>query len=229
MEKGLRNDVVEWDTVTWGRAVDFWNTENCPPGKDGGGVVLDIGSRGGGLSLLFSLLGWNVQCTDLNGPKESARSLHERYGTADRVTYRALDALKLDAVGEYDIICFKSVLGGVGYHENYGAQEKMMENIYQALKPGGYVMFAENTTASALHRFFRRRFVPWGRSWRYVSLEEVAALCSRFSDVRMKSFGFLSAFCRGNRQRAFLGTVDTLFDRFLPAGMKYVVSVVARK
>lgn len=27
MDKVLLRDVIEWDTVTWGRAVDFWQAE----------------------------------------------------------------------------------------------------------------------------------------------------------------------------------------------------------
>nr|WP_325298173.1 class I SAM-dependent methyltransferase [uncultured Oscillibacter sp.] len=239
MEKSLRHAVIEWDIITWGRAVDFWNTDKLSSAeKRGGGgmssskghsLVLDIGSRGGGLSLLFARLGYRVHCTDLTDPKESAGPLHRQYGVEDRIVYRALDALELDAVDQYGIICFKSVLGGVGHDGHYDAQEKMMENIYRALKPGGYLLFVENTTASALHRFFRRRFVPWGKSWRYITLAEAQTLCRQFSEVRSKSFGFLSAFGRSGRQRAVLGSVDALFDRFLPAGMKYCVSVVAKK
>lgn len=178
---------------------------------------------------MFARLGYQVCCTDLTDPKDLAGPLHLQYGVEDQIVYQALDVLKLDAVNQYDIICFKSVLGGVGHDDHYDAQEKMMENIYRALKPGGYLMFAENTTASALHRFFRRHFVPWGKSWRYITLAETQALCKKFSEVRQKSFGFLSAFGRSGRQRTFLGSVDALLDRFLPAGMKYCVSVVAKK
>lgn len=227
MEKNLRKDVIEWDEVTWGRAVDFWNAEGLRPPEDGG-LVLDLGSRGGGLSLLFALLGWRVHCTDLENPEATAKPLHDRYGVGGRITYRALDALELDAVEAYDIICFKSVMGGVGHHDNYAAQRKMMENIHRALKPGGYLLFAENTTSSPLHRFLRKRFNAWDY-WRYVSLDEVEELCRPFSEARRRSFGFLGALGRSEGQRVLLGSADRALDRFLPEGARYCVSVAARK
>lgn len=178
---------------------------------------------------MFALIGFQVQCTDLTDPKESAGPLHQRYGVENRIVYRALDALELDEEEAYDVICFKSVLGGVGHHDNYKAQQKMIENIHRALKPGGYLLFAENTTASPLHRFLRRRFSSWASYWRYVTLDEVDELCRPFSQVWRKSFGFLGTLGRSEGQRIFLGSIDRLFDCFLPAGAKYCVSVVARK
>lgn len=231
MDKKILRDVVEWDTVTWGRAILYWKTKQL----DISDVhrreikVLDVGSRGGGLSLMFALMGYQVRCTDLENPKEIAAPLHQRYGVENRITYQALDILKLDEDESYDIICFKSVLGGVGHHNNYEAQKKMMKNIYQALKPGGYLFFAENTTASLLHRFLRMHFVSWSSYWRYVSLKEVDELCGPFSEVHHKSFGFWGTMGRNERQRIFLGSIDRLLDRFMPATVKYCVSVVARK
>ena len=48
-----------------------------------------------------------------------------------------MNAVELDAVEEYDVICFKSVLGGIGYGGNKAAQETAVRNLYRALKPGG--------------------------------------------------------------------------------------------
>lgn len=178
---------------------------------------------------MFALMGCQVCCTDLQDPIKTAGSLHQRYGVEDRITYQALDALELDEEEVFDIICFKSVLGGVGHHNNYKAQQKMMENIYRALKPGGYLFFAENTTASPLHRFLRKRFISWSGFWRYVTLEEIDELCRPFSEIRHKNFGFLGTMGRNESQRVFLGSIDQLLDRFIPAAAKYCVSVVAKK
>lgn len=231
MDRMLLRNIVTWDTVTWGRAISYWQTEQL----DLGGTdereikVLDIGSLGGGLSLMFALMGFQVRCTDLKDPQKTAAPLHQRYGVEDRITYQVLDALELNEEESYDIICFKSVLGGVGHDDNYEAQRKMIENIYRALKPGGYLLFAENTTASPLHRFLRKRFISWSSYWRYVTLKEVDELCSPFSEVRHKSFGFWGTMGRNEGQRIFLGSIDQLLDRFIPATAKYCVSVVARK
>ena len=40
MEKSLRHAVIEWDIITWGRAVDFWNTDKLSSAeKRGGGGI----------------------------------------------------------------------------------------------------------------------------------------------------------------------------------------------
>ena len=38
MEKSLRHAVIEWDIITWGRAVDFWNTDKLSSAEKRGGV-----------------------------------------------------------------------------------------------------------------------------------------------------------------------------------------------
>ncbi len=37
MEKSLRHAVIEWDIITWGRAVDFWNTDKLSSAEKRGG------------------------------------------------------------------------------------------------------------------------------------------------------------------------------------------------
>lgn len=231
--KALQKDVLEWDTVNWGRAVDFWHLESIC--KKGPLRVLDVGARRGGLSLLFGVLNQcrianciNIICSDLTNPSEQAKPLHQKYGLTDYISYAAVNAVTLDTVEEYDIICFKSVLGGIGYGDNKTAQETAIQNMYRALKPGGYLIFAENLTATSFHQFLRKKFNRWN-TWRYVTPEETLAFCSDFSEVCWRCFGFLGALGRNETQRRFLGYIDWLLDRFLPASAKYCISVVARK
>lgn len=169
-----------------------------------------------------------ITCSDLSDPRGSASPLHKRYGVEDRITYAAVDATKLDACEVYDVICFKSVLGGVGHHDNKAAQETAIHNCYRALKPGGHLVFAENLTSSPMHQFLRRRFNAWSY-WRYVTVEETLDFCRDFSKVEHRCFGFLGTLGRTEGQRAFLGRIDRVFDRFLPEGAKYIISVVAEK
>ena len=58
---------MEWDTVNWSRAVSFWNLEDKVRAF-GTPECLDIGARGGGLSLLLATCGANVVCSDLTSP-----------------------------------------------------------------------------------------------------------------------------------------------------------------
>lgn len=119
-EKELQKDVIEWDVVNWSRAVSFWPLDELA-GKSL--RVLELGARRGGLSLLFAQMGIAdddgiIICSDLTGPSADARVLHEKYHAEDRVSYAAVDAVKFDERDAYDVICFKSVLGGIGYNDN---------------------------------------------------------------------------------------------------------------
>lgn len=126
------------------------------------------------------------------------------------------------------MICFKSVLGGVGHHDNREAQQTAIHNCYRALKPGGHLVFAENLVSSRMHQALRKRFNAW-TYWRYITVAEALAFCGEFSQVDYRCFGFLGTFGRSERQRNILGRVDCCFDRFLPENQKYIISVVARK
>ena len=53
--RDLERDILEWDTVNWRRAVHFWDAGSI---CDRASLrVLDVGARGGGLSLLFGQRG----------------------------------------------------------------------------------------------------------------------------------------------------------------------------
>lgn len=228
--KEFRRDVVEWDTVNWSRAIDFWNVDGLLAA--GASRVLDLGARGGGLSLLFAQRAASndikVVCSDLTEPSKTAGSLHQKYGVTDRISYAAVDATKISESEAYDVICFKSVLGGVGYQDNKEAQRIAIQNCYRALKPGGHLVFAENLVASPLHQALRKRFNAW-TYWRYVTVDEVQEFCRDFSKVDYRCYGFLGTFGRSVGQRDLLGRVDTCFDRLLPERAKYIISVVAEK
>ena len=225
--KEFINDCVEWDVCNWSRAINFWRS--CDISIGGGTHVLDIGARGGGLSLLFASLGAFVECSDLISPADTAGVLHRKYGVDSQVTYRTLDALSLSEVNKYDIICLKSVLGGIGHNDNAAAQAQAIHNFYCALKPGGYLLIAENLTATRLHMFLRKRFNPWSNYWRYVTIEEMLEFCAEFSQVSTNCFGFLGAFGRTECQRMIFGQLDKAFDCFLPKSWHYIISVVALK
>ncbi|MGO5115138.1 class I SAM-dependent methyltransferase [Candidatus Avoscillospira sp. LCP25S3_F1] len=218
---------VEWDVINWSRAVRFWDIESKLKGIQKP-LCLDIGARDGGLSLLFASCGCDVNCTDLINPMKSASVLHREYGVDHRVSYHALNALELCEESKYDIICFKSVLGGVGANDNYAAQKKMMDNIYRALKPGGWLFCAENLAATAVHQFLRRRFNAWSY-WRYVTVKEMLDFCTPFHNVSYQCYGLLGAVGQTNEQRNFLARIDSKLDRFCNENSRYIISLSAQK
>ena len=124
---------------------------------------------------------------------------------------------------------FKSVLGGVGHHDNFDKQVAMFENIYQALKPGGSLFFCENLVASPLHMKARELFTDHVGVWRYVSIEEVLGLASRFELVDYTVLGFLGVFGRNDLASAALSAVDRKLDWIVPQKDRYIISAIFRK
>ena len=221
---------VQWDVRNWSRALDFWQ-RSCRPGVFRGAEVLEIGSRDGGLSLWFAEQGaTRVVCSDLEGPSTAALEIHEASVVRDNIEYAAIDATDIGVVGGFDVVAFKSVLGGVGGVGGYEAQMRAVRGMHAALRPGGTLLFAENLVASPLHASLRRRFVAWGDRWRYVTLDEMNGLLWPFSDVTYKSLGFAGAFGRSESQRSVLAALDAaVLDRVVPPGWRYIVAGVASK
>lgn len=232
MDKKIRNDVIAWDVVNWSRAIEFWEKEKV---NVEGKKVLDIGGRDGGLSLYWALQGANVVCTDIKPDGfDNAKKLHAKYQVDKKVTYKVLDATRMNYENEFDVISFKSVLGGVGYDNDLESQRIMMANIYTALKKGGYCFFAENLAATFLHGFAREKLRKRGTSWRYIKLSEMEELIQKFEVVDKKTLGFFGAFGRWGKWSLswftnFLGHIDALMDRFIKEKRRYIFSCVLKK
>ena len=149
-----------------------------------GAEVLEIGSRDGGLSLWFADPGCiEGRLLRSDRPDKAARELHAEAGVSDRVEYASIDATDIGVQDSFDVVAFKSVLGGVGGAGGYEAQAEAVESMYVALRPGGVLLFAENLAASPMHAYLRRRFVSWGDRWRYVTEHEMDVFLEPFSEV----------------------------------------------
>ena len=120
-------------------------------------LALDLGSRNGGLSLFLALRGSQVVCSDLNGPSDNVKKLHQKHSVSSLVSYAAVNVTSIPYPDLYfDVVVFKSVLGAL---QTYPNQTKMMQEIYRVLRPGGELWFAENLVASPLHMLARKLFV----------------------------------------------------------------------
>lgn len=218
-------DFIEWDVRNWSASLDYWKSNSTQDLSQCS--VLEIGTGYGGLSLWLALQGARVTCSDVNGPQEVAIKLHRSRGVSHLITYESIDATNIPYRNRFDVICFKSTLGAINDRE---LQAKAINEMHKALKVGGELFFAENLTASAMHRFFRRKFVQWGRLWRYVSIEEMKEFLSQFSTVSTCAIGFAGTLGRSERQRSSLGVVDRLFfDHVIPEQWKYILIGVAKK
>lgn len=193
-------------------------------------TALELGGRQGGLSLWMAHRGLDVLCSDYKDAAELARPLHAAHGLLSKVSYQDIDATNIPFENHFDIVVFKSVLGGIGRGNDAARQALVFEQIYKALKPGGCLLFAENLRASLLHRFLRKHFVNWGGDWRYVQRAELKEYAGQFSQLALRSNGVMAAFGRSEQQRnAFARIDEALFNRLSPAGWHYIAYGMAVK
>lgn len=226
-DKRFLKDCVDWDIENWSKALRFW--EHRINLETGNLNCLELGGNKGGLSLWLAEKGNQVICSDLKTPV-NAKSLHQKYSFKDNIRYEAIDATNIPYENTFDVIVFKSILGGISRNGNTELRYKTIDEIYKALKPGGVLLFAENLKGSRLHNFFRKRMTAWGGYWNYVSLDELDTLFKKFSHLEYSTAGFLGTFGRTEMQRQFLGKIDTvILDSVLGERMKYIMYGVVRK
>ncbi len=220
-------DILQWDINSWNEALKYW--ENAIDWNNVSSA-LEIGSKSGGLSLWLALKHINTTCSDLANTKETASILHKKYNLVNSITYEDINALDIPYTNHFDVIVFKSIIGGIGRDNNFDNQRKVFEQIYKALKPGGYLLFAENLAASKLHKFLRKRFVQWGNYWNYLTLDELNILTNQFSSKKINTTGFLSTFGRTEHQRKYLSYFDKIiFNRIFPKEWHYIAYGYAQK
>ncbi|MCX7729280.1 MAG: class I SAM-dependent methyltransferase [Bacteroidia bacterium] len=227
MDFELIKEIIQWDVASWAVVTKYWDSkvkwENVSN-------VLELGAREGGLSLWAALKNKQVVCSDLSETQKFAQPLHQKYNVTRYIQYQDIDATDIPYTNRFDVIMFKSILGGIGRKDNFSNQQKVISEIYKALKPGGYFLFAENLKASLLHQFMRKKFVRWGKEWRYVSLQDMHELLKPFSYYEIKVNGVLAAFGRTEKQREILSYFDKyLCNKICPDNWKYIGYGVAVK
>lgn len=221
-------DVLAWDAGNWSAALDYWKRHGD---LDGGSKrCLEIGANRGGLSAWLAGMGHEVVCSDLESTERNARPLMERSGCIARVRFEDIDATQIPYENTFDAIVFKSVLGGVGRDDGIDRQRAAIGAMHRALRPGGRLLFAENLVGSPMHALFRRAFVQWGSSWRYVTIDEMCEFLRPFSDVRYETTGVLGTFGRSESQRQLLARLDRVaMNAAVPPRWRYIIYGVATK
>lgn len=227
MTNKLTTDIIQWDIKSWSRALKYWdNNIDWNIIQNG----LELGGREGGLSLWLALKNKPTVCSDLKDVKITAKPLHIRHNVNELIKYQDIDATNIPYENHFDIIVFKSIIGGIGSNDNYEMQQKVFKEIYKALKPGGKLLFAENLIASPFHQLLRKKFVNWGDSWRYVSINEMNGFLKDFSSYDINATGVLGTFGRNERQRNLLSTLDELIlNKVCPDNWKYISYGIAVK
>jgi len=232
MNKEQINDIIGWDIVNWSKSFSFWDKHLDV--KDKNFKCLELGARQGGLSLWLALNNNQVVCSDVSYTDQQHEldktiALHKKYNCDNKISYEAIDASNIPYENHFDIVVFKSVLGGVSIGSEKRLEQKAIDSIYKSLKPGGKVVFIENLEGSFLHMYARKKFVGWGSKWHYIKLNELIGLFSKYEDLKFKTVGFLGAFGKTEGQRNFLGHVDTVLEKIAPKSYRYIMIGIAKK
>jgi len=228
MRSQFFKDVIRWDVVNWSQALRFW--EQYYPDKSDNILALELGANEGGISLWLAKKGAQVLCSDITESRNQAIGLHQKYDIVSNISYEDIDATSIPYSNHFDIVCFKSILGGIGRNNNIETQRRTILEIHKSLKPGGTLFFAENLIASPIHRFFRKKFISWGSSWRYVSIIEMLNFLKQFTEVKFITVGFFAAFGRSEKQREMLGLLDSyISNRIIPRSWRYIIVGIAKK
>ena len=220
-------DIIQWDVRTWSKALQFWEDE-----VDWSKVkrAMELGGREGGLSLWLAQKGIQVLCTDYKDSEQTASPLHQKHGQTDKITYQDIDATNIPFENEFDCIVFKSIIGGIARGDNKEIQHQVFKQIHKALKPGGVLLFAENLSSSPIHQKLRKKHNQWGSYWRYVNQAELHEFMSDFSELKMKSTGFLATLGRNERQKNALSKIDQSgLNKILPKSWHYLAYGIATK
>jgi SAM-dependent methyltransferase len=226
MNKEFINDILQWDVKSWSKALYYWESEvdwsvvtNC----------LELGAREGGLSLWLASKQKMVVCSDLENVAQTSNPLHTKYSVESYITYQNINATDIPFENYFDVIVFKSIIGGIGRKDSKQLQQQVFDQIYKALKPGGKLLFAENLIASPLHKKVRS-LNEWSNYWNYLSLEDLHHFLTKFSSFEIKTNGVIGTFGRTEKQRRILATMDDLiFNKIIPSRWKYIAYGVAQK
>jgi SAM-dependent methyltransferase len=227
MKYEILKDIINWDIINWSKALMYWD-KNFTFNKNNY-VALEVGAREGGLSLWLAMKGCKVICTDLESPEKKASEIHKKYTCSSLISYEALDATNIKYNNHFDIITFKSILGGIGRNDTINLKQQAINEMYQALKPDGVLFFSENIEGSMIHRVLRKRFSEWGNYWNYLKYEDVNPLLSAFKQVDYITVGFFGTFGRNEKQRSILGKIDSVFEKIIPKSKRYIVIGIAKK
>jgi len=225
MNREILKDIIDWDIENWSKALVYWERKIDLENKNF--KCLELGGRKGGLTLWLSLKGNQVICSDIENPETEAGPIHKKYNV--NTQYQAIDASNIPYQNYFDVVAFKSILGGISRNNNNALKQKVINEIHKSLKENGVFLFAENMESSFLHKFLRKKFVSWGAEWNYLKVNELENLFSSFKSVDFITIGFLGAFGRSEVQRNLLGKLDRFIEKFIPKSKRYILIGIAKK
>ena len=213
--------IFRWDSSNWSKTLQLWK-KSIDYSFDGL-KVLEVGSGDGSLSIWVYNLGGDVICSDLSYTNEKINTIKRQINNVDKIKFKKIDVLNIPYTNYFDIILFKSVLGGLRSQEN---QELAFKQIYKALKLDGKLFFCENMKSTFLHQYFRSK-KPWGHYWRYPSFTELINMSKQFRKIQYDTYGFIGA---GDFPlKTFRVNLDYFSKLLIPADWFYIFAGVYQK
>jgi hypothetical protein len=138
MTEVLNADIMGWDVKNWSKCLPFFESNfHANPQS-----ALELGSGyNGGLSLWLASKGIRTICSGYH-PKYSdasneAKDIHKKYGVSDCISYKRINAAELPYKNEFDIIAYKSMLGGIVRDGDISIAQDVLKGVQNAMKPGG--------------------------------------------------------------------------------------------
>jgi len=228
IELSIKKDIIGWDYINWGKSLEYFddhiNYNNIHK-------VLELGadSQSSGYSLFFAKKGIQSVCSSYGKINNRLIERHKKYKLDNLISYEILDAKKITYKKEFDLICFKSMLGGICKNGNTQHAKTIFDQIHKALKPNGYLVFSENIESTIIHKFFRKNFIS--KSWNYFPKNELTNLMDdNFKNIKTHSIGLLGCFGRSESQKNYLGKIDEyLFNKIAPESWNYVFFGICQK
>lgn len=227
----ILQDSFGWDVINWSRSAELWAAELPDDLRGLRALEIGCGPLNGGLSLWLAAKGATVTASSNVDYAAPMAVFQKRHHLAGSIDFEIIDGTGIAEENCYDIIAWKSVLGGIGRGGDVAAITMVLDSVFRALKPGGRILFVENLPATRLHMALRHRWGAAKNQWYYFTLEQLSAMIEAqgLVDLQVDATGFLGALGQTEFQKRILGRIDALLCRLLPRSWRYIGYGVARK
>ena len=225
----FEKDIIGWDVSSWIPSLNFFD-KNIDYNNISKVLELGAFNKSGGYALHFAKKKLDVTCTGITYPDHKLISIHKKYTCHKYIKYDKVDATDISLKENFDIICFKSMLGGIARFHGLDKIKTVFSEIYKSLNQGGYLVFSENLFSNEIYSNLRSRYRP--DNWYYLNLDEIKSCIdyNQFKFIDYKTSGFISCIGRNELQRSILSQFDKLFfNHILPSNYHYIVFAVLKK
>lgn len=231
-DKEIIKDTIGWDILNWSKSLSFL-CEKVDLTKIDNALELGGGESSAGYSLFLASKKIKTIFSNYDDSFENALKIHKKYAFSKYIQYEKIDALNIPYKNHFDLVVFKSMLGGIIRQQDLNVGNIVFNQIYNSLRKGGYLFFAENLKSTQLHSFLRKK-ITHGRGekpWRYLTLNQIIAIAkSNFKDIDFTTKGFLGCFGYLESQKNILSIIDSIFlDKIIPNKYNYIAIFICKK